>query len=358
MVRGWRLCNASAFDGEGSARLAPALAVQTFLIHHERPIGREVMRLVTLTAAALLAASCSQTAISQQESEPSARATSWRPSPVQDAVEPSETIKNSAAADWREVDPSNLLIMDLKDGARIAIELAPDFAPVHIANVRAFAAGGWWNDASVYRVQENYVVQWGNGEAERGLPTGVVKTPPAEYDRPLAGLNIRPLGYPDSYAPSVGHAGGWPVGFDPETGRAWLTHCYGMVGVGRDVAPDTGTGGELYAVIGHAPRHLDLNIATIGRVVDGFDKLTARPRGTEALGFYKNPASEAVPIARIQLASALPPAQRPRYEVMRTETAAFNAYILGRANRGGTFFNRPAGGVDICNAPVPTRKKA
>ena len=317
------------------------------------------MRLVTTIAAAALAASCTQTAATgNKEPEPSARSTFWRPSPVQGTVEPSETIKNSAAADWREIDPSNLLIMNLRDGARIAIELAPDFAPVHIANVRAFAAGGWWNGASVYRVQENYVVQWGNGEAEKGLPQGVVKTPPAEYDRPLAGLDIRPLGYPDSYAPMVGHAAGWPVAYDPEAGRAWLTHCYGMVGVGRDVAPDTGTGGELYAVIGHAPRHLDLNIATIGRVIDGFDKLTARPRGTEALGFYKDPVREAVPIARIQLASVLPPAQRPRYEVMRTDTATFSAYVTGRANRSGTFFNRPAGGIDICNAPVPTRKKA
>ena len=96
-----------------------------------------------------------------------------------------------------------------------------------------------------------------------------MKAPPAEYDRPLAGLSVRPLGFPDPYAPMVGHAGGWPVGYDPESGRAWLAHCYAMVGVGRDLAPDTGTGGELYAVIGHAPRHLDLNIALIGRVVEG-----------------------------------------------------------------------------------------
>src|SRR3712207_4955355 len=68
---------------------------------------------------------------------------------------------------------------------------------------------------------------------ERRRPAGVEKTPPAEYDRPLAGLAVRALGYPDPYAPVVGYAGGWPVGYDPESGRAWLTHCYAMVGVGR-----------------------------------------------------------------------------------------------------------------------------
>ena len=280
----------------------------------------------------------------------------WRPAPVEDATEPSDVIKNSAAADWREIDPQNLLIMELRDGGRLAIELAPDFAPVHVANIRALARGNWWQGASAYRVQENYVVQWGLNESDKPLPAGVVKAPPAEYHRPLAGLDVRPLGYPDSYAPVVGHAGGWPVGYDPESGRAWLTHCYAMVGVGRDLAPDTGTGGELYAIIGHAPRHLDRNIATVGRVIEGLETLSARPRGTEALGFIKDPAQH-IQIARIRLAADIPAAQRPRYEVMRTNTPTFTAFVTGRANRGGTFFDVPAGGVDICNALVPTRKK-
>jgi peptidylprolyl isomerase len=305
----------------------------------------------TPVLAALLLASCAPAPA------PAPAPVAWRPTPVSNAVEPSEIIAASTPAEWREVSPDNLLVMDLKDGSRIAIELAPVFAPVHVANIRALARAGWWNGASVYRVQENYVVQWGVNESDKPLPPGVVKAPPAEYDRPLAGLNVRPLGFPDPYAPMVGHAGGWPIGYDSESGRAWLTHCYAMVGVGRDLAPDTGTGGELYAVIGHAPRHLDLNIATVGRVIDGFEALTARRRGTEALGFIKDPAQH-VPIARVRLAADMPPAERPRYEVMRTDSPAFAAYVTGRANRGGSFFNRPAGGVDLCNALVPVRKKA
>jgi len=42
---------------------------------------------------------------------------------------------------------------------------------------------------------------------------------------------------------------------------------------------------------------------------------------------------------------------------MRTDSAAFSAYVTGRANRGGTFFNRPAGGVDLCNVNVPVRRR-
>jgi peptidylprolyl isomerase len=279
----------------------------------------------------------------------------WRPAPVLDALEPAKAIAAAPAEAWAPIDPDDLLVFELKEGGRVVVQLAPDFAPIHVANVKAFARGGWWNGSAVYRVQDNYVAQWGNNEAKIPYPAGVAPKPPAEYDRPMTGLSVRPLGFPDSYAPMVGHAAGWPVAYDPEKGRAWLTHCYGFVGVGRDLAPDTGSGGELYAVIGHAPRHLDLNIALIGRVIEGMPLLSARPRGTGNLGFYED-AKQNVAIARARLASAMPDAERPRYEAMRTDSAAFAQYVTGRANRGGDFFQRPAGGVDICNAPVPVRK--
>lgn len=315
------------------------------------------MRKFMAAAAGLMLAACAQTG-EPPAVEPASRYTFWRPAPVTDAREPSEVVAQSAPSDWQPIAAENLLVMDLADGGRVVIELASDFAPVHVANVRAFARAGWWNEAAIYRVQDNYVAQWGNGDAEVPLPAGVVQRPPAEYDRSLEGLSVRPLGYPDSYAPMVGHADGWPLGYDPESGRAWLTHCYASVGVGRDLAPDTGTGGELYAVIGHAPRPLDLNIANIGRVIEGIHHLSARPRGTGNLGFYQTERGERpIPIARVRLAADIPEAERPSFEVMRSDTQAFSAYVTGRANRGGSFFNRPAGGIDICNVNVPVRRR-
>jgi peptidylprolyl isomerase len=297
--------------------------------------------------ATFLSAGCSYSATSQQ----------WRPMPIRGATEPADVIAASTAADWRAIPDDDLLVMELGDGGRIVIQLAQDFAPIHVANVRAFARSGWWNNATIYRVQDNYVVQLGNGDAEVPLPPGVTRTPPAEYERPLAGLAVQPHASPDAYAANVGHVGGWPVAYDRREGVAWLPHCYATVGVGRDLAPDTGTGGELYAVIGQAPRHLDRNIANVGRVIEGMPALSARPRGTGNLGFYQVDRGERpVPITRIRIAADIPAAERPRFEVMRTESPAFARYMVGRANRGGTFFNRPAGGVDICNAPVPVRR--
>jgi peptidylprolyl isomerase len=269
---------------------------------------------------------------------------------------PSEIVAQAPSSAWRDIPADDLLVMELRTGGRVVIQLAPAFAPVHVANIRALARGGWWNGATIYRVQDNYVVQWGNNESEKPLPRSVVAKPPAEYHRALKGLSVRPLGYADSYAPSAGFAAGWPVATDPKAGTANLVHCYGYVGVGRDLSPDTGTGGELYAVIGHAPRHLDRNIAVVGRVIEGIERMSALPRGTEALGFYKDPGQH-VPIASVLLASEIPPVTRPAFQVMDTASATFASYVRARANRKDDFFIRPAGGVDLCNAPVPVRRK-
>jgi cyclophilin family peptidyl-prolyl cis-trans isomerase len=269
---------------------------------------------------------------------------------------PSEIVAEAPPSAWRDISPDDLLVMDLRNGAHVVIQLAPEFAPIHVANIRALAKGGWWNGSAIYRVQDNYVVQWGNNESKKPLPAGVVAKPPAEYHRSLKGLAVKPLGHPDDYAPGAGFAGGWPIGYDAEGGTANLTHCYGYVGVGRDLSPDTGTGGELYAVIGHAPRHLDRNIAVVGRVIDGIDHLSSLPRGTESLGFYKEESMHVL-IAGVRLASDIPAAERTAYQYMDTNSATFAAYVNGRANRKDDFFIRPAGGVDLCNAAVPVRKK-
>jgi peptidylprolyl isomerase len=277
--------------------------------------------------------------------------------PAKKPLTPNDIVAAAPASAWRTIDPDNLLVMDLASGGRVVIQLAPAFAPVHVANVKALARGNYWDGATVYRLQDNYVAQWGLNESDRPWPAGVTAKPPAEYVRPLKGLAVRPLGFADPYAPGVGFADGWPVAYSAKANWANLAHCYASVGVGRDLSPDTGTGGELYAVIGQAPRQLDRNIALIGRVIDGIDRLSSLPRGTEALGFYKDKA-QFVPIARIRIASDMPAGERPAFEYMDEKSAAFRDYLRLRANRKDAFYDRPAGGVDLCNVQVPVRKRA
>jgi peptidylprolyl isomerase len=276
--------------------------------------------------------------------------------PAKKALTPTDVVNAAPAGAWKTIPADQLMVMDLKNGGRIVIQLAPRFAPVHVANVQGLARGNYWDGATVYRLQDNYVAQWGLNESDRPWPAGVKAKPPSEYRRPLKGLSVTALGSPDPYAPAAGFADGWAIAYSPRGGWANLAHCYGSVGVGRYLAPDTGTGGELYAVIGHGPRQLDRNIALIGRVIEGIDKLSSLPRGTGQLGFYEDKA-QYVPITSIRLASDIPAGERPASQYLDTKSASFARYLRLRANRHDDFYRVAAGGVDLCTAPVPVRKK-
>lgn len=264
---------------------------------------------------------------------------------------PSEIIAEAPASAWEDVSPDDLIVFKLKDGTSFTMQLATQYAPIHADNIKKLVRAGWFDSAAIVRVQDNYVVQWGRPEGSVP-PENIIKTPPPEYDWTLMPRDFKRLNYRDAYARQAGYLGSWPAANDGQ--KAWLVHCYGMIGVGRDMAPDTGNGGELYTVIGHAPRHLDRNITVVGRVVAGMENLTARPRGTEALGFYKEPA-EQIGFVSAKIASDIPIAERPNYQALRTTTPVFENWLHARANRGGPFFIRAAQSVDICNAQVPIR---
>jgi peptidylprolyl isomerase len=270
-----------------------------------------------------------------------------------------DVLAASQPADWREPDPENVLYLELATG-RVVLELAPAFAPAHVANVKALAREGYFDGLAIVRVHDNYVVQWGDPEAgnaaQRPIRSAQRSLPP-EFDRPAAGLPLTLLPDPDTYAPEVGFVDGFPAARDGAGGRAWLVHCYGMLGAGRDTAADSGGGAELYVVIGHAPRHLDRNVTLLGRVLSGIELLSALPRGTAALGFYEKP-EQRVPIQRLRIAADVPPAQRTQLELLRTDTATFHALVEARRNRREEWFQRAAGRIDICNVPLLVRPKA
>lgn len=269
-----------------------------------------------------------------------------------------EILDAAPAGDWRELDPERTLYLELEAG-RVVIELAPGFAPEHVANIRTLAAGGFWDGAHVYRVQDNFVVQFGDAHADdpaRARPLGSARTKlPAEFERDATVLDFDALPDADGWAPEVGFADGFPAARDPAAGKAWLAHCYGMVGAARDMAPDTSTGGELYVVIGQAPRQLDRNITLVGRVVQGMELLSSLPRGPEPMGFLEDPARW-VPIRAVRLAASVPEAGRERLQLLRTGTATFRKLVESRRNRRDGFYVRPAGHIDLCNVPLPVRR--
>jgi peptidylprolyl isomerase len=271
-----------------------------------------------------------------------------------------EVLAATRPADWRALDPENTLYVEFASG-RVVIELAPDFAPKHVANVKALAREHYFDGLAILRVQDNYVVQWGDPDAEKPESARKIqhasKTLSPEFDRAFdAKVPFTALPDPDVYAPEAGFFGGFPVARDKRTGKMWLVHTYGMVGAGRDNAPDSGAGAELYVVIGHSPRHLDRNVALLGKVVQGMELLSSLPRGPGGMGFYDK-AEQRVPIKSIRVAADVPESERSDLEIMRTDTAAFRELIEARRNRLEEWFLTPAGKIEIGNVPVPVRSK-
>ncbi|WP_324074215.1 MAG: peptidylprolyl isomerase [Erythrobacter sp.] len=321
---------------------------------------------------------------------------------------PPEIVAAAPKSDWVAIAAEDLLVMTLAPDAEgrprtVVIQLMPaPFSLGWIHNIKLFARAKWYDNISVNRVQDNYVTQWGdpnydNPEATgkpKPLPEGLKVMGEAEYtaasfvpagaaDRGIrqgaatvtglvtAGVDLEALAalpepeqsqkgraaLADRYSAFSAFTQGWP--FAGEDERFWPVHCYGMVGVGRNYSPDTGSGAELYTVIGHAPRHLDRNIALVGRVIEGMEHLSSLPRGKGELGFYAaHEAGKRTPILSVRVASDLPSAEQPAFEYLSTDSGTFIRYAEAIANRRDPFFIAPAGGADICNIRVPVRRAA
>jgi len=267
-----------------------------------------------------------------------------------------ELLDASKPSDWRTLDPDRTLYLQLATG-RVVIELAPGFAPAHVANIRTLAHEHYWDGLSINRSQDNFVVQWGDpaeDDAKRKSIGSAKPHLPAEFTRASAGVPFVRLPDADGWAPQVGFSEGFPAARDPKAGRTWLAHCYGTVGAGRDTAADSSNGTELYVVDGQSPRQLDRNITVVGRVVQGMELLSVLPRGTGPLGFYEKP-EQRVPIKSIRLASDVPVAERTNLELLRTDSATFKSLIEARRNRKDDWYKQPAGYIDVCSVPIPVR---
>jgi peptidylprolyl isomerase len=327
-----------------TARSGPASMKKTFCL--KTAVAKEIRRW-TVALAAAACVSAVHAAAAPVDVPASAQ-------PTKKPLTVADVLAGSTPADWRPIDPQSTIYMDLPAG-RVIIELAPQFAPHYVANVETLARQGYFNGLWVERVQDNYVAQWGDPDAKK--PVGnAQRTVAAEFERTSRGLSFMPLAEPDTYAPEVGFSDGFPTALDPKLGRAWLIHCYGMVGAGRDNDVDSGGGTELYAVIGHVPRHLDRNVTLLGKVVQGIELLSSLPRGTGAMGFYEKP-EQRVTIKSFKLAAEVPEAQRTPLEELRTDTQTFTDYIDARRNRHEEWFKVPAGHVDVCNVPIPVRAR-
>mgnify|MGYP000109052086 FL=1 len=274
------------------------------------------------------------------------------PPPPGETLSPGAILADSPDSDWRPLEPRNTLYIEFPEG-RVIIEMAEGYAPRHVANVRSLAGEGYFLGGAVTRVQDNFVAQWAQAASNPRRPIRGEERLPAEFTQPRSdALAFTPLPDPDTFAPEVGFSDGFAAARDGD--ETWLTHCYGVVGVGRETDRDSGGGTELYAVIGQAPRHLDRNLTVLGRVVQGIELLSSLPRGTADMSFYAT-RDEYARFTNMALAANVPEEERTPLEVLRTDSATWEKLVNHRRWRKDDFYQVPAGRIGVCNLSVPVR---
>lgn len=263
-----------------------------------------------------------------------------------------EIIAATVAEDWREIPAEELLVIELERG-KVHVALSPALAPQHVKQVKKLAREGFYDGLSFYRVIDGFVAQGGDPFSEKETKTSK-KPLKAEFEGALAkGYAFNALRDADGFAPSAGFVASLPAGLDEAAGTAWHLHCAGAFAFGREDGRDTAST-EFYVAL-QPQRYLDRNMSVFGRVIDGMQHL-------QALRRVEPPAEKSDDIGErilsIRVAADLPAESRETFEVLDSARPAFAEFAEARRNRPESFFHFRPDYLDVCQFPLPVRKKA
>jgi peptidylprolyl isomerase len=262
-----------------------------------------------------------------------------------------EILAETTAEDWRRIPAEELLVIRLERG-EIVVALSPSLAKNHVKQLKTLTREGFYDGLSFYRVIEGFVAQGGDPFGERKITKGK-KSMKAEFESAGDDIAFAALKDVDGFAPMSGFVASIPAGFDEKTGTYWHLHCAGAFAFGREDGRDTAST-EFYIVL-QPQRYLDRNLTVFGRVIDGMQYV-------QALRRVEPPQSEdddiGEKILSIRIAADMPEAARPRFDILDSARPAFAAYAEARRNRPEAFFHFRPGHLDVCQMPVPVRRRA
>jgi peptidylprolyl isomerase len=259
----------------------------------------------------------------------------------------------AAEPTWREVEPDNLVFVDLPEG-EVVIELNPFFAPKTVEQFRRLARERFYDGLAFYRVIDGFVAQGGDGSDLGQLSN--VPLIDAEFERDWADeLPFTAAQKPDLFAPETGFVDGFAAARDLAGGTTWLLHCPGVVAMARNDGADSSRT-DFYIVIGQAPRYLDRNMNIFGRVIHGMEAVQRIRRGPAGDNGIIRDDTTASRIRGIVLASDIPAEERRVAYVMDTASTGFADLLDDRRERKQRFFhNQPPKVLDACQVPLAGR---
>lgn len=260
---------------------------------------------------------------------------------------------------WRDVDPENTIYIDTQHG-RMVVELFPEIAPKHVAQIKTLARQNFYDYITFHRVIKDFMNQTGD---PKGDGTGDSKLPDIEGEfnfRRAPSMPVTLMGAikknpqnPNSGEMGVGFYKGLPLATDPSAAailtkdgkvEAFGLHCKGVTSMARGQDPNSANS-QFFLMRGEAT-HLNNGYSIWGNTVWGRDVLTAVKVGVvnETTGFVPDR------MEKVQVAADVPEADRVPVQVIKTDSPAFKRYLRTFKNEDGTYPN-------ICDIEVPTRLK-
>jgi peptidylprolyl isomerase len=250
----------------------------------------------------------------------------------------------AAPAGWREVDPENALVIDTSKG-RIIVEMVPEAAPKHVAQIKKLARAKLYDGLVFFRVIDWFMDQTGDpkntgegGSSEPNLKAEFTfRRDAATPFAPVAAPVGAELGFVRSL-PVVSQTGAQMAVTSDHKVAAWGTYCPGVAGMARDDDPDSAN--SQFFLMRQAYPSLDKRYTAWGRVVTGLEVVRAIKTG--------EPVQDPDRMTSVRVLADLPAAERPRVFVIEEGSRAFRQLVaVARRAKGADF--------SICDIALPAQ---
>lgn len=297
-------------------------------------LGRAHMKPAALSAALIAALALTAPAAAQK---PAAPAKQPVPAPA----------GGPTNADWRTPDPNDVLVIDTNKG-RIIVEMVPEIAPQHVAQVRALAHENFYDGLKFFRVIENFMDQTGDPQ-NTGVGGSAKPNIPAEFlfrrgaDMPFAlaaDQSVSEVGFVKT-VPVMTQSMMLAAMTRDQKVSGWALYCQGVAGMARDESPD-GANSQFFLMRGPYPA-LEKRYSAFGRVISGLDVVRAIKVG--------EPVAEPQDfMQKVRVLADLPEKDRPKIRVIDTRSAWFKTEIARVRTAKGADFS-------ACDLDIPVEVK-
>ena len=250
-------------------------------------------------------------------------------------------------ADWRSPDPNDVLVIDTNKG-RILVEMLPEVAPKHVAQVRALAHEGFYDGQRFFRVIDKFMDQTGDPQ-NNGQGGSAKPNLPAEFTF-RRGADLPFVMAADQTVAEIGFIKSLPVMSQSmmlaamtrdQKVTAWGLYCQGVMGMARDSTPDSGN--SQFFLMRYPYPSLDKNYTAWGRVIAGLEVVRDIKVGEPV-------ADPQDRMDHVRLLADIPEASRPKIRVIDPTGPWFRAEIVRvRAAKGADF--------TACDIDIPSEVK-